>query len=98
MTEVDNFFLFENESASGLVRIHGLFGELEVTTHQLDNKAHMHDQLVIIPGETSELHSDSRRHMSLVAGGNLHFQGKRCGLGSFDTNLTHGPKDRKSVV
>ena len=69
MTEVDNFFLFENESASGLVRIHGLFGELEVTTHQLDNKAHMHDQLVIIPGETSELHSDPWRHKSTMAHG-----------------------------
>ena len=65
------FFLFENESATGLMRIHGLFGELEVTTYQLNHKAHMHDNLWFIPGETSELHSDPRLHMSLVVEGNL---------------------------
>ena len=46
MMRFDNLFLFENEAASGLERTHGLFGELEATTYQLNN-AHMHTQLAI---------------------------------------------------
>ena len=74
MTKVDNFFLFENESASGLVRIQGLFGELEVTTHHPNNNPHIHDQLGIISGVTSELHSDQQRLKPLVARGNFLFK------------------------
>ena len=47
-----NFLLFRNNSVRGLMCIHGLIREPEVTTYQLNNKAHMHDQLVIKPEET----------------------------------------------
>ena len=52
MMRFDNFFLFQNKAVSGLVRIHDLFRVLEVTTYQLNNNAHTHDQLVIKPEET----------------------------------------------
>ena len=52
MMRFDNFFLFKNKTASGLVRIYDLFRELEVTTYHPNNKLHMHDQLVIRPEET----------------------------------------------
>ena len=52
MMKFDNFFVIKNKSASGLVRIHDLVRELEVTTYHLNNNEHTRDQLVIIPGET----------------------------------------------
>ena len=66
MLKFDNLFLFKNESASG---IHDVFRELEVTTYHLNNNPHMHDQLVIYPRKQRELHSDPRRHMSILAHG-----------------------------
>ena len=44
-----NFLLFKNKTDSGIPDV---FRELEATIHQLNNKAHMHDQLVIKPEET----------------------------------------------
>ena len=44
MMRFDNLFLFENETASGL---HDVFIGLAVTTYQLHNNPHMHEQLVI---------------------------------------------------
>ena len=44
------------------------------------------------PRRRSGLHSDPRRQKSLVAREKPAFQGKRCGLESFDMNLTHWPK------